>query len=106
MLTKVERNYWVTRKELLAVLHFVKHFRHYLQGRKFRIRTDHAPLCTVLKVQEPEGQLARWIGSKHQNADVVDVNGVIKDWKTVNTWLVLRSKLMFHRWSLKGLSQS
>ena len=50
-LAKVEGNYCVTRKELLVVL----------QGPKFRIRTDDAPLRTVLKVKEPEGQLARWI---------------------------------------------
>ena len=43
-LSKAERNYCVTRKELLAVVEFVKQFRHYLQGPKFRIRTDHAPL--------------------------------------------------------------
>ena len=43
-LTKAERNYCVTRRELLAIVEFVKHFRHYLQGPKFRMRTDHAPL--------------------------------------------------------------
>ena len=60
-LTKAERNYCVTRKELLAVVEFGKQFHHYLHGPKFRIRTDHAPLCSVLPVKEPEGQLARWI---------------------------------------------
>jgi len=53
-LTKAGRNYSVTRKELLDVLVFVKQFRHYLQGPRFRIRTDHAFLCSVLKVKEPE----------------------------------------------------
>ena len=84
-LSKAERNYCVTRKELLAVVEFVKQFRHYLQGPKFRIRTDHAPLRSVLKVKEPEGQLARWIefmssfsfeieyrvGQRHENADAL-----------------------------------
>ena len=84
-LTKAERDYCVTRKELLAVVEFVKQFRHYLQGPKFRIRTDHAPLRSLLKVKEPEGQLARWIellspfnyeieyreGQRHQNADAM-----------------------------------
>ena len=60
-LTKAERNYCVARKELLTVVESVKHFRHYLHGQKFRIRTDHAPLRSVLKVKEPEAQLARWI---------------------------------------------
>ena len=36
-------------------------FSPYLQGPKFRIGTDHATLHTVLKVKEPEGQLARCI---------------------------------------------
>ena len=84
-LTKAEKNYCVTRKELLAVVEFTKHFRHYLQGPKFRIRTDHAPLRSILKAKEPEGQLARWIeflspfdyeieyraGQRHQNADAM-----------------------------------
>jgi len=38
-----EKNYNVTRKELLAVVTFVKKFRQYLLGRPFTIRTDHAP---------------------------------------------------------------
>jgi hypothetical protein len=29
-LTKTERKYCVIRKELLAIVHFVKHFRHFL----------------------------------------------------------------------------
>ena len=60
-LTKAERDYCVTRKELLAVVESVKHFRYYVHGQKFHIRTDHAPLHSVLKVKKPEAQLARWI---------------------------------------------
>ena len=43
-LTKSERKYCVTRKELLALVNFVKYFRHYLYGRKFIARTDHSSL--------------------------------------------------------------
>ena len=39
-----ERNYCVTRPELLAVVKSVKHFRPYLCGQVFRLRTDHASL--------------------------------------------------------------
>ena len=60
-LTKADRNYCVTRKELLAVVEFVKQFHHYLHGPKSRIITDHAPIHSVLQVKEPEGELARWI---------------------------------------------
>jgi len=41
-LNKNELNYCVTRKELLAIVHFAKHFRQYLLGRQFVIRTDRA----------------------------------------------------------------
>ena len=44
VLSKPERNYCVTRRELLAVVNYVKYFKHYLLGRKFTIRTDHASL--------------------------------------------------------------
>ena len=34
--------YCTTRKELLAIVCFTRHFRHYLLGRQFVIRTDHS----------------------------------------------------------------
>ena len=40
--------YCTTRKELLAVIALTKQFRHYLLGRTFRIRTDHASLVWLL----------------------------------------------------------
>lgn len=44
VLTRPERRYCVTRKELLAVVTFIHHFRAYLLGREFRLRTDHGSL--------------------------------------------------------------
>lgn len=78
-----ERNYCVTRKELLAAILAVKHFRSYLYGKKFRLRTDHASLIWLVKRKEPSAQIARWLefleefqfsiehrpGQKHGNAD-------------------------------------
>ena len=43
-LRKTERNYCVTRKELLSVVTAVGQFHHYLYGRKFLVRSDHASL--------------------------------------------------------------
>ena len=43
-LTKTERNYCVTRRELLAVILAIRNFRHYLLGKSFRVRTDHGAL--------------------------------------------------------------
>ena len=84
-LTKAERNYCVTRRELLAVVYFMRHFRAYLIGRPFVVRTDHAALQWIQGFKEPEGQVARWLeqlqefdfslehrpGKRHQNADAL-----------------------------------
>ena len=44
VLSKAERRYYVTRRELLAVVFFIDDFRHYLIGRSFTLRTDHGSL--------------------------------------------------------------
>ena len=82
-LSKPERNYCVTRRELLAIILGVQHCHHYLLGRRFKIRTDHGSLRWLLNFRNPEGQTARWLsilskydfdieyrpGSKHGNSD-------------------------------------
>ena len=84
-----ERNYCVTRKELLAVIKAVKHFRPYIYGRRFRLRTDHASLRWLCLRKEPSNQVARWLeilaefqytlehraGVKHGNADGLSRRG-------------------------------
>ena len=84
-LTKSERNYCVTRRELLAVVTFLQHFRPYLLGTPFTLRTDHGALSWIHKFKEPEGQIARWVqklqeyeftiihrpGIRHKNADAM-----------------------------------
>lgn len=78
-----QRKYCVTRRELLAIVLSIKHFHHYLYGRKFTVRTDHGALRWLLHFKNPEGQMARWLeilsaydieivhraGRSHQNAD-------------------------------------
>ncbi|KAK4309250.1 hypothetical protein Pmani_007956 [Petrolisthes manimaculis] len=61
-----ERNYCVTRKELLAVVKSLEHFHSYLYGAEFTIRTDHAALRWLKTLKVPEGQLARWLGRLEQ----------------------------------------
>ena len=84
-LRKAEQRYCVTRRELLAVVFATRHFKYYLCGRPFTIRTDHASLQWLMTFREPEGQLARWLeelqgyefivihraGERHGNADVL-----------------------------------
>lgn len=57
-LTKCERR---TRKELLAVVHFVKHFRHYLCGKGFIVQTDHSLSKWLFQFNNPERRLRRWL---------------------------------------------
>jgi len=84
-LSRAERNYSTTRKELLAVVFYMKFFRHYLLNVRFRVRTDHAAILWLRKTPEPIGQQARWIeimemfqftvehrpGKAHSNADAM-----------------------------------
>lgn len=85
VLSKPERRYCVTRRELLAVVVFLREFRPYLTGRHFTLRTDHGSLTWLRNFRDPEGQLARWLevlqefdftiihrrGRKHTNADAL-----------------------------------
>ena len=84
VLSRAERRYCITRRELLAVVHFCKLYKHYLIGKPFIVRTDHAALKWLKSFKQPEGQVARWLeelsvfdmediehrpGRKHSNAD-------------------------------------
>ena len=84
-LSRPEKNYDVTRRELLAVVYGLKVYRQYLLGRHFVIRTDHSALQSLRRTPEPIGQQARWQtfieqftfvimhrpGSRHGNADAL-----------------------------------
>lgn len=94
-LSKPERNYCVTRRELLAVVKTLQHFNKYLIGRQFLLRTDHAALKWLLQFKNPEGQVARWIeqlqeydfktehrsGKTHGNADALSRRPCSEDCK-------------------------
>jgi len=60
-MSRQQLNYCTTRKELLAVYHFIRYFRHYLLGRAFIVRTDHSALQWLRRTPEPIGQQARWL---------------------------------------------
>ena len=83
ILTKAERNYCVTRQELLAVKEAVTHFHPYVCGVHFKVRTDHGSLNWLMNFKNLDGQLCRWSlvlgtydytihfrqGRAHKNAD-------------------------------------
>ena len=60
-LTKAERKHCVTRKELLAVVVFIKQFRPYLLGQSFKLQTNHGSLTWLQNFKDSCGQLARCI---------------------------------------------
>jgi len=83
-LTKAEKSYCITRKELLAVYYFVTQYKQFLLGKKFIIRTDHKALKWLLNWDSPNtSQYCSWVaeleiydfeiqhrpGEKHTNAD-------------------------------------
>ena len=80
-----EQRYCARKRELLAIVHFVKHFDVYLRGPPITIRTDHASLKYIKTLKELPDQFARWImtlenynysievrkGALHTNADTL-----------------------------------
>ena len=49
------------RRELLALVLAVRHFRTYLNSKRFLSRTNHVSLTLLLSFKNPESQDARWL---------------------------------------------
>ena len=92
-LSKQEKNYCTTRKEMLALVRGIKNFRYYLLRKPFIVRTDHSALKLLTSFKEPEGQVARWLeqlqeyefevkhraGLSHSNADALSRRPCLAD---------------------------
>ena len=82
-LNPAQQKYCTTRRELLAVVATLDHFKGYVWGPKFLVRTDHAALVWLKNLKNIQGMLARWLaklqqfhfdiihrpGAQHGNAD-------------------------------------
>ena len=76
-LNKPQRKYCATRKEMLELVWAIKHFKFYLYGHPFIVRTDHAALKWPRSFKEPEGQVAQWIGKLQEyDFDVIHRAGL------------------------------
>jgi transposase InsO family protein len=88
-MSKHELGYCITRKELLAIYYFTQHFKHYLYGKRFKLRTDHKAITFMLTTKNPiTAQFQNWInflssldmelsfrkGVDHSNADALSRN--------------------------------
>ena len=59
--SKAQTRYSATKRELLAVVNFTRHFKHYLLGQKFTIITDHRALQWLHNFKDPDALTARWL---------------------------------------------
>jgi hypothetical protein len=59
-LSKPEQAYTASEAELLAVVWAAIHFRCYLYGIQFKVRTDHAALTYLKKFSDTNAKLMRW----------------------------------------------
>ena len=59
--SKSQTNYSATKRELLAIVNFTRHFEHYLPGRKFKIVTVHRAMQCLHNFEDPGGLTARWL---------------------------------------------
>ena len=83
ILSRTERNYDVTRRELLTVIYGLKTYRQHLLGPQLIIRRDHSALQSLRRTAEPIRQQDCWQtfieqfsfvimhrpGTRHRNAD-------------------------------------
>ncbi|TNN04865.1 Retrovirus-related Pol polyprotein from transposon 17.6, partial [Schistosoma japonicum] len=71
-LDKSEARYSTTYRKMLALVKFLQHFRHYLLGRPFRVRTDHRQVARWQKrLQEFDFTCEYRPGNRHTNADAL-----------------------------------
>lgn len=57
--TKGESNKSTIEQELTAIHWAILHFRPYLYGRKFTVKTDHKPLVHLFSMKDPASKLTR-----------------------------------------------
>ena len=55
-----QRRYCTTRREMLAAVVMCTHFRSYLRGAQFTLRTDHSSLRWLQRFRNEDGMLAHW----------------------------------------------
>jgi len=59
-LSSAEQNYSTTERECLGVVWSVLKLRHFLDGHRFLIRTDHQALSWIYSTTDSSGRLMRW----------------------------------------------
>jgi len=60
-LTGAEKNYSATELEALAVVRSMRHFAHWLWGKKFSVVTDHRPSKALLMSKTLSRLIRNWV---------------------------------------------
>lgn len=61
IINKTKRRNFGIHREFLAIVKAIDHFRYYLCGLSFMVRTDHSALHWLMTFKEPEDQIAHWL---------------------------------------------
>ena len=59
-LNRAQQNYSAYERELFAIIHALRKWRHYLYGAKFEIIFDHESIKWFMQNQDLKGRKARW----------------------------------------------
>ena len=59
--SKSQSLYSTTKRELLAIANFTRHFKHYVLGTRFQIVSDHRAFQWLHIFKDPDGLTARWL---------------------------------------------
>ena len=73
----LELHYCTTRRELVAVMFGLWHYRHYLLGFPFVLQTDHATLTHLLQTTNPVAQSARHLDTLADYAFSIQYHWVV-----------------------------
>ena len=60
-LNQAQRKWSTHSKEIYALILALRHWKVYLTGTNFVIRSDHNPLVTLQKTKDPRGKFTRWL---------------------------------------------
>lgn len=60
-LQSYQLNWPIREKELFAIVHALRHWKHYLKGRQFQLYTDHKSLESIMKNYELNDRLQNWV---------------------------------------------
>ncbi|CDH52554.1 hypothetical protein RO3G_11965 [Lichtheimia corymbifera JMRC:FSU:9682] len=77
-LKPAERNYQITKKELLAIIFALNRFHNYLWGNKFTLYTDHQALVYLHSQENLNPMLTKWLDRiLDYNFEIVYIKGIL-----------------------------